>query len=307
MTVKSYILGFKVDEVPSTWQDCRGAKAGSSFRKWLPKYLYWYRVCFWHVSGSPVEEAVHNLWTGGTRLRHEANRKRIGETILQIQYVADKGEFDPFLPAGWQALSRCFEAIAQLTEGLNSIGRGLRHRPIPADLQPVCENVHRQVIEIAKALSDRRFMVADGRKLPFDPIHSMLSTSSVLHHIDDYGVTERSVSRHKPGGCIRSERMASRHGPIPPSAQSIISLRGRKSQRTPLCGPARPKAFAQAGFQDIRTRCLCGIPYRGVAPNCQADRRSRNVADAIMEATRISRLIGTFAATAGRKPQTGKV
>ncbi|MEK7467323.1 MAG: glycosyltransferase [Planctomycetota bacterium] len=42
LTTRAHRQGFKVDEVPSSWQD---RSAGSSrFRlwKWLPRYLYWY-------------------------------------------------------------------------------------------------------------------------------------------------------------------------------------------------------------------------------------------------------------------------
>ena len=44
LTTRAHRKGFKVDEVPSSWQD---RSAGSSrFRlwKWLPRYLYWYML-----------------------------------------------------------------------------------------------------------------------------------------------------------------------------------------------------------------------------------------------------------------------
>lgn len=42
LTTKAHRLGFKVDEVPSSWQDRSAGQSRFRMWKWLPRYLAWY-------------------------------------------------------------------------------------------------------------------------------------------------------------------------------------------------------------------------------------------------------------------------
>jgi glycosyltransferase involved in cell wall biosynthesis len=43
LTVKAYLLGMRVAEVPTTWRDRTAGKSNFKLWAWLPRYLYWYR------------------------------------------------------------------------------------------------------------------------------------------------------------------------------------------------------------------------------------------------------------------------
>jgi len=43
LTVKAYLLGMRVAEVPTTWRDRTAGQSRFRLWKWLPRYLYWYR------------------------------------------------------------------------------------------------------------------------------------------------------------------------------------------------------------------------------------------------------------------------
>jgi dolichol-phosphate mannosyltransferase len=43
LTVKAYLLGMRVGEVPTTWRDRTAGQSRFKLWKWLPRYLYWYR------------------------------------------------------------------------------------------------------------------------------------------------------------------------------------------------------------------------------------------------------------------------
>ena len=42
ITVKAYLLGYKITEVPSTWKDRVEGKSRFKLFSWFPKYLHWY-------------------------------------------------------------------------------------------------------------------------------------------------------------------------------------------------------------------------------------------------------------------------
>jgi glycosyltransferase involved in cell wall biosynthesis len=42
LTLKAYLAGMKVTEVPSVWSDRAAGKSNFKLMKWLPKYLRWY-------------------------------------------------------------------------------------------------------------------------------------------------------------------------------------------------------------------------------------------------------------------------
>ena len=45
LTVKAYLAGLPVAEVPATWRDRTAGVSKFNFRQWLPKYLRWYFYC----------------------------------------------------------------------------------------------------------------------------------------------------------------------------------------------------------------------------------------------------------------------
>lgn len=45
ITVKAYLNGFKITEVPSKWFDRQEGKSNFHMWKWIPHYLYWYFYC----------------------------------------------------------------------------------------------------------------------------------------------------------------------------------------------------------------------------------------------------------------------
>ncbi|HKB34745.1 MAG TPA: glycosyltransferase [Candidatus Dormibacteraeota bacterium] len=44
LTVKAYLLGMKVAEVPTTWRDRTAGTSRFQLWRWLPRYLKWYRA-----------------------------------------------------------------------------------------------------------------------------------------------------------------------------------------------------------------------------------------------------------------------
>ena len=44
LTVKAYLLGMKVAEVPTTWRDRTAGTSRFQLWQWLPRYLKWYRA-----------------------------------------------------------------------------------------------------------------------------------------------------------------------------------------------------------------------------------------------------------------------
>ena len=41
LTIKSYINGFKIIEIPSTWKELPNRKSNFKVFRWLPYYIYW--------------------------------------------------------------------------------------------------------------------------------------------------------------------------------------------------------------------------------------------------------------------------
>ena len=44
LTVKAYVLGMRVAEVPTTWSDRTAGESRFKLWKWLPRYLHWYWI-----------------------------------------------------------------------------------------------------------------------------------------------------------------------------------------------------------------------------------------------------------------------
>ncbi|HZE97303.1 MAG TPA: glycosyltransferase [Planctomycetota bacterium] len=65
LTVKAHVKGFKVDEVPSSWQDRTAGESRFKLWQWLPRYLRWYL----QAMGAPLFVAVVlAVVAGGTLL-----------------------------------------------------------------------------------------------------------------------------------------------------------------------------------------------------------------------------------------------
>jgi hypothetical protein len=45
ITVKAYIAGYKITEVPTTWNDRTDGESNFKLWAWLPHYLHWYGLC----------------------------------------------------------------------------------------------------------------------------------------------------------------------------------------------------------------------------------------------------------------------
>jgi hypothetical protein len=45
ITVKAYKKGFKITEIPYTWQERKKGETKFRFWKWIPHYLKWYFYC----------------------------------------------------------------------------------------------------------------------------------------------------------------------------------------------------------------------------------------------------------------------
>ncbi|MDR0505391.1 MAG: glycosyltransferase [Dysgonamonadaceae bacterium] len=45
ITVKAFIAGFKISEVPTAWHDRSDGQSNFKLWKWLPNYLHWYWLC----------------------------------------------------------------------------------------------------------------------------------------------------------------------------------------------------------------------------------------------------------------------
>jgi glycosyltransferase involved in cell wall biosynthesis len=45
ITVKAFVAGYKIGEVPTEWRDREEGKSNFKLWKWLPHYLHWYWLC----------------------------------------------------------------------------------------------------------------------------------------------------------------------------------------------------------------------------------------------------------------------
>src|SRR5690242_6885655 len=53
LTVKAFLSGRSITELPSTWRDRTSGKSRFRLWKWLPRYLYWYVYAFRRKSVVP--------------------------------------------------------------------------------------------------------------------------------------------------------------------------------------------------------------------------------------------------------------
>ena len=78
---------------------------------------------------------------------------------------------------------------------------------------------------------------------------------------------------------------------------------GVSPNESPLLPRTLRRAFAAAGYENVRQRCRSGVAYREVAPRVlNALLRFYNAADRAFDAVGLGRWFGTFVLTCGRKP-----
>jgi SAM-dependent methyltransferase len=153
-----------------------------------------------------------------------------------------------------------------------------------------------------------RWSQADATGLPVaDGSVEVVAFSSVLHHIPDPAPALREARRVlKPGGFafafdpnLLHPAMALFRWPKSP----FYVAEGVSPNESPLLPAALRRAFAAAGFEEIRQRGQSGIAYREVAPRLMnALLGAYNAADRAFEAIGLGRWFGTFVVTCGRKP-----
>lgn len=241
------------------------------------------------------------------------------ETDFFNHLAEHHGEFNPFTEHGWQTLASRFEEMITPSKPLAilDIGCGTgnskqlyeRHadRYVGVDLA-------NRAIDIAR----RRFPtdewhVADACALPFrDGTFDVVAFSSVLHHIPDFTralVEGRRVL--KPGGSIFAFDPNALHPAMAlfrlPGSPFYLSG-GVSPDERPLRATALRSAVVAAGLQSVRQRCQSDIPYRRVGPRLlNAFLGMYNIADWLMERSRLSRWFGTFIVTCAQKPTARSV
>ena len=58
LTLKAYLAGMRVTEVPSVWTDRANGKSNFKLMRWLPKYLRWYFVLLAGTAARAVRRAA---------------------------------------------------------------------------------------------------------------------------------------------------------------------------------------------------------------------------------------------------------
>ncbi len=48
ITVKAYLNGYRITEIPAEWFDREGGESHFKLWKWIPHYLHWYLLCIFH-------------------------------------------------------------------------------------------------------------------------------------------------------------------------------------------------------------------------------------------------------------------
>jgi dolichol-phosphate mannosyltransferase len=58
LTVKAFLAGYRIEEIPSTWRDRTSGASRFRLWKWLPMYLKWYFYAFRPKAGKPAVAGV---------------------------------------------------------------------------------------------------------------------------------------------------------------------------------------------------------------------------------------------------------
>lgn len=229
--------------------------------------------------------------------------------------IADKGDFNPFADRGWRTLARQFRRMVGPDRPLRLLdvgcGTGLsRQLYIEHSCLYAAIDLSLSALRIARQrFPESGWVKADACVLPFaDESWDVVAFSSVLHHIPDYADALREAIRVlSPGGQAFAFDPNRLHPAMAlfrwPRSPFYMSQGVSPNERPLMPGELR-RAFAAAGFVDIRQKCQSDIPYRTVAPRViNACLGLYNFGDRIWERSGLGRWFGTFVVTAGRKPQ----
>jgi len=229
--------------------------------------------------------------------------------------VRERGDFDPFAPRGWRTITRRFDEMVASEElsRLLDIGCGTgqsRQVYIGKSAGYVGIDLSFEALALARRkFTSAAWGQADACRLPF-PSSSFeaVAFSSVLHHIPDFGPALSEALRIlTPGGWVFAFDPNLLHPAMAllrwPRSPFYLS-EGVSPNEAPLLPGALRRAFAAAGFTEIRQRCQSDIPYRQVAPRLiNACLSVYNAADMLFERIGLGRWFGTFILTAARKPK----
>lgn len=229
--------------------------------------------------------------------------------------MRERGEFDPFTPRGWGTIAGRFAQMAT-SDGVSrllDVGCGTgQSRQVYSGKAAGYIGVDLSFEALARAR--RKFSAADWSQadachLPFaNSSFDVVAFSSVLHHIPDFRPALSEALRVlAPGGGVFAfdpnllhPAMALLRWPKSP----LYLSEGVSPNEAPLLPADLRRAFAAAGFIEIRQRCQSGIAYRQVTPRLvNACLSIYNAADWAFERIGLGRWFGTFILTAARKPK----
>ena len=228
--------------------------------------------------------------------------------------MRERGEFDPFAPRGWRTIARRFAEMVT-SDGVSrllDVGCGTgQSRQVYSGRSAGYVGI--DLSFEALGLARRKFPAADwgqadAGRLPFaSSSFDVVAFSSVLHHMPDLRPALSEALRVlTPGGQafafdpnLLHPAMALLRWPRSPFYLS----EGVSPNEAPLLPVSLRRAFAAAGFIEIRQRCQSDIPYRQVSPRLiNACLSVYNAADWVFERIGLGRWFGTFVLTAARKP-----
>ncbi len=229
-------------------------------------------------------------------------------------FIAESGAFNPFKEQGWNTIRTRFEDMVQPMPGsrLLDVGCGTgMSRQLYARFAAPYIGIDLSEKAIAKAKADfpeSEWRVADACALPFDNCSfDIVTFSSVLHHIPDFGVALSEANRVlKPGGKVFAFDPNLLHPAMKlfrDPKSKYYNPNGVSPNERPLLPLELWRAFEVAGFGNLKQRAQSHIPYRAVAPKLMNTFLSAyNFADWLWEISGIGYRFGTFVITVGHKP-----
>jgi SAM-dependent methyltransferase len=228
--------------------------------------------------------------------------------------VEEEGDFNPFAERAWNTLARRFREMVPLTGPvcLLDVGCGTgQSRRLYIDHCRRYVGIDLSLGALRKAAGRFQPSVwirSDASRLPFaDRQFDVVAFSSVLHHIEDFGLPVGEALRVlRPGGYafafdpnLLHPAMALFRDP----RSLIYTPKGVSPNERPLTPGQLRRVFQASGFGAIRQRCQADLPYRAVAPKpLNALLGVHNVCDRLIELCGLGRWLGTFVITVGRKP-----
>ena len=231
--------------------------------------------------------------------------------------VEEQGDFNPFTDRGWATLARRFRQMVPLAGPLAVLDVGCgtgQSRRLYADRCRRYLGVDLSAAALRRASArfpSSAWIRGDASRLPLaDGQFDVVAFSSVLHHIDDFRPTLREALRVlRAGGYafafdpnLLHPAMALFRHPL----SLLYTAKGVSPNERPLLPARLDEAFRAAGFADIRQRCQANIAYRVVAPKLINGLLGvYNICDRLLELSGLSRWLGTFVITVGRKAGPG--